>query len=38
MTRLDQVSANAGGFSANLTSPMIRRMVYGGHDVAGWME
>ncbi len=31
--RLDHVSAVAGGFSASLTTPMIRRMVYGGHDV-----
>jgi aryl-alcohol dehydrogenase-like predicted oxidoreductase len=36
--RLDQISALAGGFSANLTAPMIRRMVYGGHDVKGWGE
>lgn len=36
MSRLDQVSAVAGGFSASLTTPMIRRMVYGGHDVTGW--
>ncbi len=36
LRRLDQVSAQAGGFSASLTTPMIRRMVYGGHDVAGW--
>jgi hypothetical protein len=36
MSRLDQVSALAGGFSASLTTPMIRRMVYGGHEVTGW--
>lgn len=36
--RLDQVSAPASGFSASLTTPMIRRMVYGGHDVNGWTE
>jgi aryl-alcohol dehydrogenase-like predicted oxidoreductase len=38
MSRLDQISAVAGGFSANLTTPMIRRMVYGGHDVRGWTQ
>lgn len=36
--RLDRVSAPTPGFSASLTSPMIRRMVYGGHDVAAWAE
>ena len=36
--RLDRASAPAGGFSADLASPAIRRMVYGGHDVAGWGE
>jgi aryl-alcohol dehydrogenase-like predicted oxidoreductase len=36
--RLDEVSAVAGGFSANLMTPMIRRMVYGGHEVAGWTD
>jgi aryl-alcohol dehydrogenase-like predicted oxidoreductase len=36
--RLDRVSAVEGGFSANLTTPMIRRMVYGGHEVTGWTE
>jgi aryl-alcohol dehydrogenase-like predicted oxidoreductase len=38
MNRLDQISALAGGFSASLTTPMIRRMIYGGHDVMGWGE
>lgn len=38
MTRLDEISALSGGFSASLTSPMIRRMVYGGHEVTGWAE
>lgn len=38
ITRLDQISALVGGFSASLTTPMIRRMVYGGHDVMGWGE
>jgi aryl-alcohol dehydrogenase-like predicted oxidoreductase len=38
MNRLDQVSALVGGFSASLTTPMIRRMVYGGHDITGWTE
>jgi len=36
--RLDEVSAPAPGFSAALTSPMIRRMVFGGNDVTGWSE
>lgn len=38
MNRLDQISASSGGFSASLTTPMIRRMVYGGNDVTGWTE
>ncbi len=38
ITRLDQGSAPAGGFTAGLASPMIRRMIYGGHDVAGWSD
>ena len=36
MRRLDEVSAPAPGFSAGLASPMVRRMVFGGNDVAGW--
>ena len=36
MERLDQASAPVGGFTASLTTPMIRRMVYGGNDVRGW--
>ncbi|WP_322893563.1 MULTISPECIES: aldo/keto reductase [unclassified Yoonia] len=38
MHRLDQVSAQAGGFTANLSTKMIRKMIYGGHDVTGWAE
>ncbi len=38
MTRLNEASAPAPGFSAGLASPMIRRMVFGGNDVAGWAE
>ncbi|MBV0913817.1 aldo/keto reductase [Anianabacter salinae] len=38
MNRLDRISAPVAGFSASLTAPMIRRMVYGGHDVTGWTE
>ena len=34
--RLDEVSAPAPWLSAALTSPMIRRMVFGGNDVTGW--
>ncbi|KQM81115.1 aldo/keto reductase [Sphingomonas sp. Leaf23] len=33
---LDEASTPPAGFSAALTSPTIRRMVYGGHDVVGW--
>ena len=36
--RLNQVSAPAPGFSAGLTSSMVRRMVFGGNDVKGWAE
>ena len=36
--RLDEVSAPPPSFSAGLTSPMIRRMVFGGNDVTGWAE
>ena len=38
MKRLDEASAPAPGFSSGLTSPMIRRMVFGGNSVAGWRE
>jgi aryl-alcohol dehydrogenase-like predicted oxidoreductase len=38
MKRLDEASAPALGFSASLTQPFIRRMVFGGQDVAGWNE
>jgi aryl-alcohol dehydrogenase-like predicted oxidoreductase len=38
MTRLNDASAPTPGFSASLGQPMIRRMVFGGHDVAGWNE
>jgi aryl-alcohol dehydrogenase-like predicted oxidoreductase len=36
MTRLNDISAPTMGFSASLTQPMIRRMLFGGHDVVGW--
>ncbi|KQM27965.1 MULTISPECIES: aldo/keto reductase [unclassified Sphingomonas] len=35
---LDEASTAPTGFSAALTSPTIRRMVYGGHDVVGWSD
>ncbi|TGN56723.1 aldo/keto reductase [Paracoccus liaowanqingii] len=35
---LDRISAPTPGFSASLTGPMIRRMVFGGHDVTGWAD
>jgi aryl-alcohol dehydrogenase-like predicted oxidoreductase len=38
LTRLNQASAPAPGFSSSLTAPSIRRMVFGGHDVTGWGE
>ena len=38
LRQLDEASAPAPGFSASLTSPMIRRMVFGGNDVRGWSE
>ena len=38
MTRLDDASAPMPGFSASLAQPMIRRMIFGGHDVVGWGE
>ncbi|WBH17687.1 aldo/keto reductase [Sphingomonas radiodurans] len=38
MQRLDTASAPAAGFSASLTQPFVRRMIFGGHDVSGWSE
>jgi diketogulonate reductase-like aldo/keto reductase len=38
MTRLNEVSAPTPGFTSSLGSPAIRRMLYGGHDVAAWGE
>lgn len=38
MQRLDIASAPTPGFSSSLTQPFIRRMIFGGHDVAGWGE
>ncbi|WP_040308659.1 aldo/keto reductase [Asticcacaulis biprosthecium] len=38
LSRLSRVSAIEPGFSASLASPMIRRMIFGGHDVSGWGE
>ena len=38
MAQLDAVSAPAMGFSASLTQPMIRRMIFGGNAVTGWQE
>ena len=38
MKRLDEASAPGLGFSAALTQPFIRRMIFGGRDVAGWNE
>lgn len=36
--RLDQISAAQGGFTASLTSSMVRQMIYGGNKVTGWSE
>ena len=38
MQRLNAASTPPVGFSSGLAAPMIRRMVFGGHDVAGWGE
>ena len=38
MQRLNAASAPPPGFSSSLTQPMIRRMVFGGHDVTGWND
>lgn len=36
LARLEAVSAGTPGFTDSLTSPAIRRMVFGGHRVKGW--
>ncbi|MEQ8434253.1 MAG: aldo/keto reductase [Oceanicaulis sp.] len=36
MQRLNAVSAPDESFSSALTAPAVRKMLYGGHDVAGW--
>ena len=38
MKSLDDASAPAISFSSGLTQPPVRRMVFGGNDVAGWSE
>jgi aryl-alcohol dehydrogenase-like predicted oxidoreductase len=38
MKRLLDVSAPPLGFSSSLALPMIRNMIFGGHDVAGWLQ
>ncbi len=38
MNRLDEASVPLAGFSASLTTPFIRRMVFGGQTVTGWAE
>ena len=38
MERLDKASAPVPGFSSGLAAPAIRRMIFGGHTVAGWLE
>ncbi len=38
MKRLDEASVPAPSFSASLTAPNIRRMIFGGHNVTGWRE
>ena len=36
MQRLDDASAPTPGFTAALAQPFIRRIIFGGHAVAGW--
>ena len=36
MKRLNEASATAPGFTAGITSPAVRRIVFGGNDVTGW--
>ena len=36
LERLHQASAPLIGFTSSLTTPAIRRMVFGGHSVGGW--
>jgi aryl-alcohol dehydrogenase-like predicted oxidoreductase len=38
MARLNDASAPVPSFSASLAQPVIRRMLFGGHDVIGWSE
>ena len=38
MKRLDELSAPAPGFTSALAQPFIRRMIFGGREVAGWSE
>jgi aryl-alcohol dehydrogenase-like predicted oxidoreductase len=38
MERLNTASAPVAGFNSGLTTPAIRRMVFGGHNVMGWNE
>ncbi len=38
MNRLNKASKPTDGFTSSLASPMIRKMVFGGHDVTGWGE
>lgn len=37
-SRLNDVSAPTPGFTSSLASPMIRKMLYGGHKVTAWGE
>lgn len=36
MQRLNTVSASTPGFTDSLSTPFIRRMIFGGNDVRGW--
>ena len=38
MGRLNAVNKPTDSFTSALAEPMIRKMVYGGHDVTGWGE
>lgn len=36
MNRLNEASKPLDGFTSSLTSPMVRKMIYGGHHVTAW--
>ena len=38
MSRLNDASAPTPGFTSSLASPVVRKMLYGGHEVRAWNE